>query len=441
MKSDCEEKREQACETLAKIPGAAAPYAAALAARLEDSRYPVRRAACAALAALEPPLLSQHAGALLRRLGDRTDLVRWMAVDALARLPGPELEALVPGLAGRAVDAEARVRWAAVELLGRLPPESLAAHTHVLIARFGDQDERVRGAAIQIFRRLKSDVMSQHIVAACPLFEDEDETVRNAALQLILDLDQTALLELVENGDGRVRCAALRAIAVADPQRRSACATAAAERLADTMPEVQLEALGALERLDSETFANYSSEVAFLLSSLDDDVKSKAVGVLANHPGVLATYVDSRARLLQESNAEVSQAAEDACAQLEPPDFQDLQGGHAAHPPRDLGQEELGRRHHGGSSVRAAVHRAGHRFWSHADGLRRPVRLPLRLQKHWWFKSAENEGRASTALPATGLPVLLGNVRKESAEAEKDDKVVGGDGDKFTADDCFSAPV
>jgi SulP family sulfate permease len=53
-----------------------------------------------------------------------------------------------------------------------------------------------------------------------------------------------------------------------------------------------------------------------------------------------------------------------------------------------------------------------------------PASIYPSLQKHGWFKSAETDGRASTYVPVTGLPVLLGNTRKElelSGEGKKED--------------------
>merc|ERR1712000_248138 len=70
-------------------------------------------------------------------------------------------------------------------------------------------------------------------------------------------------------------------------------------------------------------------------------------------------------------------------------------------------------------------------IWSSACGgdssisiSRVPASIYPSLQKHGWFKSAETDGRASTYVPVTGLPVLLGNTRKElelSGEGKKED--------------------
>ena len=80
-------------ETLGKLePAALAPHAAAVVARLDDSKSVVRNAAVATLAKLEAAALALHAAAIVAARGLRC-IVRHAAVEALGKL---EPAALAP---------------------------------------------------------------------------------------------------------------------------------------------------------------------------------------------------------------------------------------------------------------------------------------------------------------------------------------------------------
>ena len=103
-------------------PAALAPYASAVAERLEDADVNVRIEALLTLCTLEPETLAQHASAVVARIKD----------------------------------ADERVRKKALETLGKLKPTTLAQHAHAVVKQFklNDRSPSVRNAALTIVRAL-----------------------------------------------------------------------------------------------------------------------------------------------------------------------------------------------------------------------------------------------------------------------------------------------
>ncbi|KAJ4159437.1 uncharacterized protein LMH87_008339 [Akanthomyces muscarius] len=128
---------------------------AAVAVRLYDDDWDVRRAAVEALgerSALSDEILALVAG----QLGDENTTVRWAAVKALGERSALPNEALA-AVAGRLDDKSSTVRGAAVKVLGgrsALPDAILAA----VAKRLNDEDSDVRSAAIGVLTNKLKDV-------------------------------------------------------------------------------------------------------------------------------------------------------------------------------------------------------------------------------------------------------------------------------------------
>ena len=103
-------------------PAALAPYASAVAERLENADVNVRDEALWALHKLEPTVVAPHVNAVVARLED----------------------------------ADEDVRKKALETLGKLKPTTLAQHAHAVVKKFklNDRSPSVRNAALTIVRAL-----------------------------------------------------------------------------------------------------------------------------------------------------------------------------------------------------------------------------------------------------------------------------------------------
>ncbi len=177
----------------------------------------------------------------------------------------------LPLFAARLSDTSApsEVRVALAEVLGHTTADPT---TYVVAAYAGEADAAVRAALVETLRLSKGDNAAPALALLETALSDADPSVRLSAMLCVTRRPDgasigAAIVPLVSDADVKVRAAAARAAGVLKVEGAQQALVGA---LADADPTVRLNALRAIDRIDSTYLASHG-----LLDSLKADSDSK----------------------------------------------------------------------------------------------------------------------------------------------------------------------
>jgi len=168
-------------------------YASAIAARIEDSDWMVRKVALEILQA--PELLCLYADAVVARLKDDVWIIRMKAASMLTGLGPTMLEKYVDTLSALLKDDIFEVRAAAVRTLSEIESARPLTCAEIVYPLLKDAHCDVRGAAVGFYHNAASWVRAMFADDIAEMLNDVDRMVQGAALELLGSLDPELLTE------------------------------------------------------------------------------------------------------------------------------------------------------------------------------------------------------------------------------------------------------